>query len=73
MAKSIDALRHPLPSAPAAPRRPCWTHPGQYCNGSAALNQVASISNADAHSLLVTPFDKSMIKEIEKASLQRRA
>ena len=37
-----------------------------YGNASTPLNQVASISNADAHSLLVTPFDKGMIKEIEK-------
>jgi len=33
------------------------------------LNQMASIQTPEARVLLITPFDKSMIKEVEKALL----
>lgn len=33
------------------------------------LNQVATVSHSDARTLLVTPFDKSMIAAVEKAIL----
>ena len=68
MAKSIDALKHNLTSirtgraSPALLERVVVNAYG----ASTPLNQVATITNADAHSLLVTPFDKSMFKEIEK-------
>ncbi|WNH51445.1 ribosome recycling factor [Stenotrophomonas oahuensis] len=68
MAKSIDALKHTLTSirtgraSPALLERVVVNAYG----ASTPLNQVATITNADAHSLLVTPFDKSMVKEIEK-------
>ena len=69
MAKSIDALKHTLTSIRTGRATPALLDRvtvSAYGNASTPLNQVASISNADAHSLLVTPFDKSMIKEIEK-------
>lgn len=69
MAKSIDALKHTLTSIRTGRATPALLDRvtvNAYGNASTPLNQVASISNADAHSLLVTPFDKSMIKEIEK-------
>lgn len=69
MAKSIDALKHTLTSVRTGRASPALLDRvvvNAYGNASTPLNQVASISNADAHSLLVTPFDKSMIKEIEK-------
>lgn len=69
MAKSIDALKHTLTSVRTGRATPALLDRvvvNAYGNASTPLNQVASISNADAHSLLVTPFDKSMIKEIEK-------
>jgi len=70
MTKSIDALKHTLTSVRTGRASPALLDPvkvNAYGNPSTPLNQVASVSNADAHSLLVTPFDKSMIKEIEKA------
>lgn len=69
MAKSIDALKHTLTSIRTGRATPALLDRvvvNAYGNASTPLNQVASISNPDAHSLLVTPFDKSMIKEIEK-------
>ena len=69
MAKSIDALKHTLTSIRTGRCHPALLDRvtvSAYGNASTPLNQVASISNADAHSLLVTPFDKGMIKEIEK-------
>jgi len=69
MAKSIEALKHTLTSVRTGRATPALLDRvvvNAYGNASTPLNQVASISNADAHSLLVTPFDKSMIKEIEK-------
>jgi ribosome recycling factor len=69
MAKSIDALRQTLTSIRTGRASPALLDRvtvNAYGNPSTPLNQVASVSNADAHSLLVTPFDKGMIKEIEK-------
>jgi len=69
MGKSIDALRQILTTirtgraSPALLDRITVT---AYGTPNTPLQQVASVSNADAHSLLITPFDKSMIKEIEK-------
>jgi ribosome recycling factor len=34
------------------------------------LNQVASVTISDARSLVVTPWDKSVVKEIEKAIVE---
>lgn len=69
MAKSIDALRQTLTSVRTGRATPALLDRvtvNAYGNPSTPLNQVASVSNADAHSLLVSPFDKSMIKEVEK-------
>ena len=69
MAKSIDALRQTLTSIRTGRASPALLDRvtvNAYGNPSTPLNQVASVSNADAHSLLVTPFDKGMVKEIEK-------
>ena len=40
-----------------------------YYGSLTQLNQVASVNNSDARTLLVTPFEKSMIAAIEKAIL----
>ena len=69
MAKSIDALRQTLTTIRTGRASPALLDRvtvSAYGNPNTPLNQVASVSNADAHSLLVTPFDKGMIKEIEK-------
>jgi ribosome recycling factor len=69
MAKSIDALKHTLTSVRTGRASPALLERvmvNAYGNPSTPLNQVATVSSGDAHSLVVTPFDKSMIKEVEK-------
>jgi len=41
----------------------------EYYGNMTPLNQVASVSVGDARTLVVTPFDKSMIAAVEKAIL----
>jgi len=70
MAKSIDALKHTLTTirtGRASTSLLDRVTVNAYGNASTPLNQVANVTNGDAHSLVVTPFDKGMIKEIEKA------
>lgn len=38
-----------------------------YYGSNMPLNQVASVSSPDPRTLVVTPFDKSILKDIEKA------
>ena len=38
-----------------------------YYGTSTPLNQIATISSPDARTLLITPFDKSAIRDIERA------
>ncbi len=38
-----------------------------YYGASTPLNQLATVSSPDARTLLITPFDKSAVKNIEKA------
>ncbi len=38
-----------------------------YYGSSTPLNQLATISSPDARTLLVTPFDKSAVRDIERA------
>lgn len=69
MTKSIEALRHNLTTVRTGRATPALLERvvvNAYGNPATPLNQVASLSNADAHSLLVSPFDKGMLKEIEK-------
>jgi ribosome recycling factor len=39
----------------------------QYYGTSTPLNQLATVSAPDPQTLLITPFDRSQIKEVEKA------
>jgi len=39
----------------------------QYYGTATPLNQVATVSAPDPQTLLITPFDRSQIKEVEKA------
>lgn len=39
----------------------------EYYGSSTPLNQLATISSPDARTLLVTPFDKSAVRDIERA------
>lgn len=69
MDKSLEALQHEL-----AKIRTGRAHPSllehvtvSYYGTETALNHAASINITDARTLSVTPFDKSMTGEIEKA------
>lgn len=69
MDKSIESLKHEL-----AKIRTGRAHPSllehvtvNYYGADTVLNHLASINVTDARTLAVTPFDKSMIGDIEKA------
>lgn len=72
MGKSLDALR-----AAFARIRTGRAHPSlldgievPYYGGEAPLNQVASINVEDARTLVISPWEKRLIPEIEKAILK---
>lgn len=72
MAKSVEALKLALEKV-----RTGRAHAGlldhihvEYYGTRTPLNQVANVSVADARSLSLTPYDKSMVQAIEKAILE---
>jgi ribosome recycling factor len=72
MAKSVDSLKQELTKL-----RTGRAHAGlldhvtvSYYGSEVPLNQVASVGVADARTLLVTPWEKSMVGPIEKAILK---
>lgn len=71
MNKSLDALRHEL-----AKIRTGRAHPSllehvhvEYYGNLVPIGQAANVSVEDARTLSVSPWDKSMVKAIEKAIL----
>ena len=69
MAKSVEALRHELGKI-----RTGRAHPRlldhvtvSYYGSDVPLNQVASITVSDPRTLAISPWEKKMIPEIEKA------
>ena len=71
MSKSLESLKQELTKI-----RTGRAHPSllehvtvNYYGSDVPLNQAASISVADARTLNVTPFDKSIAQDIEKAIL----
>ena len=71
MTKSLDALRHEL-----AKIRTGRAHPSllehvhvDYYGSEVPVGQAASVAVEDARTLSVTPWDKNMVKPIEKAIL----
>lgn len=71
MNKTIETLRHDL-----AKIRTGRAHPSllehihiSYYGAEVPLNQAANINVQDARTLSITPWDKSMVQEIEKAIL----
>ncbi|MCW4453312.1 ribosome recycling factor [Flavobacterium sp. MXW15] len=69
MAKSIDALRHTLTTIRTGRASPALLDgiKVKAYGTDTPLNQVASISVSEGRSLVITLFDKGMIKEVEKA------
>lgn len=71
MAKSVENLRHELVKI-----RTGRAHTSlldhitvEYYGSQAPLNQVASVAVADARTLTVTPWEKTMVAVVEKAIL----
>lgn len=69
MIKSVEALRNEL-----AKMRTGRAHPSliehikvDYYGNETSLNQMANITAADARTLLVTPWEKTMVPNVEKA------
>lgn len=69
MGKSVEALRHELVKV-----RTGRAHPSlldhitvEYYGGQVPINQVANVSTEDARTLVVSPWEKDMVKAIEKA------
>ena len=69
MAKSGDALKRTLADIRAGRANASVLNPVQveYYGAMTPLNQLASISVPEARQLLVTPFDKSTLEDIEHA------
>jgi len=69
MQKSIEALRQEMKKL-----RTGRAHPSileglfvEYYGSATPLNQVASVTVSDPRTLSVTPFDKSLVNEVDKA------
>ena len=69
MTKSIDALRHTLTTIRTGRASPALLEgiKVKAYGTDTPLNQVASISVSEGRSLVITLFDKNMIKEVEKS------
>ncbi len=71
MGKSIDALRHELTrlrTGRASTALVDGIRVPAY-GSEMPLNQVASVALGDARSIIITPFDKSLVGPVEKAIL----
>ncbi len=69
MTKSIDALRHTLTTIRTGRASPTLLDgiKVKAYGTDTPLNQVASISVSEGRSLVISLFDKNMIKEVEKS------
>jgi ribosome recycling factor len=72
MGKSLESLRHEL-----AKIRTGRAHPSllehvhvDYYGSEVPISQAASVAVEDARTLMVTPWDKAMVKAVEKAILK---
>nr|WP_143756566.1 ribosome recycling factor [Clostridium pasteurianum] len=71
MNKTISVLKNELASMKAGRANPAMLDRIQveYYGSSTALNQLANVSAPEARVLLIQPYDKSAIKDIERAIL----
>ena len=71
MSKSISSLEYEFGSISAGKASPSALDKisVEYFGSSMPVNQIAGISNPDPRTLLITPWDVSALKEIEKAIL----
>ena len=71
MGKSIDALKHDLSRLRTGRASTTLVDSIKvpYYGSDMPLNQVASVALADGRSIVITPFEKSMVGPVEKALL----
>lgn len=71
MAKSVDALRHELQRVRTGRASTALVEhlKVNYYGSDVPLSQVANVVVADARSLTITPWEKSMVQPVEKAIL----
>lgn len=69
MQKSLEAFEQNIGMVRTGRANPAILNRIQvsYYGAPTPLNQLATVSSPDARTLLITPFDKSVVKEIEKA------
>jgi ribosome recycling factor len=72
MGKSIEATRHELATVRTGRASPHLLDRVQvdYYGASTPLKQLANVAATEARLLTITPYDKSSIKQIEKAILE---
>jgi ribosome recycling factor len=72
MDKSVEAMRHELTGVRTGRASTALLDRIQvdYYGTRTPLNQIAQISVPDARLLVITPYDKSAIKEIERAVME---
>jgi ribosome recycling factor len=72
MAKSVDSTRHEFASVRTGRASTALLDRIQvdYYGTKTPLNQLATITVPDARLLVVTPYDKSAMKEVERAILE---
>src|SRR5690349_18679722 len=72
MAKSVDAMRHEFGSVRTGRASPALLDriSVDYYGTATPLKQLATIGAPEARLLTITPYDKSSIKQIEKAILE---
>ena len=72
MAKSVDSTKHEFASVRTGRASTALLDRIQvdYYGTKTPLNQLASITVPDARLLVVTPYDKSAMKEVERAILE---
>ncbi len=71
MSKSLEALRHELAKIRTGRAHPSLLEHVQvdYYGSQVPISQAATVAIEDARTLMVTPWDKSMVPVIEKAIL----
>ena len=71
MGKSIDSLKHVLTRLRTGRARTALVDGIKvpYYGSDMPLNQVASVALGDSRSIIITPFEKSLVAPIEKALL----
>jgi ribosome recycling factor len=72
MAKSVDATKHEFATVRTGRASAALLDrvAVDYYGAKTPLNQLASISVPEARMLVVTPFDRSTMKEIERAIME---